>query len=481
MAEPQHGRPTPDSGGVRAEPVQPEMTIGESEQGESSGHSTVAARSVELPQDCGMGGLTRRDLLQSAASFAIPAIVPAGVIGKPGRQGANDRIVIANIGVGGMGSNHIPPDSAALCDVDDNRLAAAAKRVVQGTPALYKDYRRILERKDIDAVTIGTPDHWHALMTVHACQAGKHVYSEKPTCRTLEEGRAMVNAARYYKRVVQIGAQGRSHPNAVAACNYARNTLGRISRVEVWHPDNPTTAETGAPEPVPATLDWDMWLGPARRRPYSHVYHPGAFRWFMEFGGGQIRDRGNHALSIVSWLTNMDDYRGVVTCEATGTPQVTGCYDVPLKMQITWGFRSPDLTVTWSQPGIPKMNGLWGQTYYGDRDSLIVVQGDGACNTEDKAKQYTPPDGGFHAYSHPTTTQDVTARHRENWLDCIRTGKRPIMDVAIGVHVVTLCILANLSWTLNRKISYDYARERFVDDPEADRFISDPMRYPWHL
>src|SRR5205085_7340988 len=139
---------------------------------------------------------TRRQLLTGAAAFAIPAIIPAGVMARRGRPGANDRIVIANIGVGGMGRNHVPPDTAALCDVDANRLAdvskivlTSGKRTISKPPDLYDDYRRVLERKDIDAVTIGTPDHWHAMMTVHACQAGKHVYSEKPTARFIGEGR----------------------------------------------------------------------------------------------------------------------------------------------------------------------------------------------------------------------------------------------------------------------------------------------------
>ena len=158
-------------------------------------------------------GLSRRRLIENVAAASAPMVVREGVIGMHGKPGANDRIIYAHIGVGGMGSSHIVADAAALCDVDANHLAAANERV-NGKPFLTKDYREILDRKDIDAVTIGTPDHWHAIMTVHACQAGKDVYSEKPTCRTILEGRAMVNAAHANKRVVQIGAQGRSNPMA---------------------------------------------------------------------------------------------------------------------------------------------------------------------------------------------------------------------------------------------------------------------------
>src|SRR5258708_12202382 len=157
--------------------------------------------------------ISRRGLIVGGASFAIPAIGPAHVIGKPGRPGANDRIVIGNIGIGGMGRNHVPADTAALCDVDSTRLAEVAKSVMSGgkrtiakPPEMYCDYRKLLERKDIDAVTIGTPDHWHAMMTIHASQAGKHAYSENPTARLIVEGHPMVNATRRYHRRLQIGA-----------------------------------------------------------------------------------------------------------------------------------------------------------------------------------------------------------------------------------------------------------------------------------
>jgi len=432
-------------------------------------------------------GISRRELLGAAAGFGIPAIIPARVLGRPGRPGANDRIVIASIGVGGMGRTHVPPDVAALCDVDRNRMAEVAEKVMQSgnrtipsPPVLVEDYRRILDRKDIDAVTIGTPDHWHAMQTVHACQAGKHVYSEKPTARTIGEGRAMVNAARRHNRIVQIGAQGRSNPNARAACQYVRcGMLGRVGRVEIWHPDNPVSPDVPKPPGPPPHLNWDLWLGPARWREFHPLYHPANFRWFMDLGGGQIRDRGNHAISIVCWLMNHDDYRGLVEVEATGQRQTQGIYDVPLKMEVTWRFQNPSWTLVWSQHAVPDTHKPWGATYIGDRDTLIVTQGDGACDTEQKAKSFQPPPGK-EVYLHPSSG-DTTTRHRENWLDCIRTGRRPVMDVEIGYRTVTYCILGNIAWMLGRRVVFDMAAERFVNDPEADRFIHADYRAPWTL
>lgn len=419
----------------------------------------------------------------------FPTIIPEGVLSKPGRPGANDRIVVASIGIGGMGRSHVPADVAALCDVDQSRLNEVAqkvianeKRTVQTPPDLYTDYRQVLERKDIDAVTIGTPDHWHAMMTVHACQAGKHVYSEKPTCNTLQEGRAMVDAARRYDRAVQIGAQGRSNVNAHAACQYVRNgMLGQVNRVEIWHPDNPTTTDTAEPMPVPPDLNWDLWLGPAQYRPFHSRYHPGSFRWFMDLGGGQIKDRGNHALSIVCWLMNHDDYAGLVTVEATGDPQPTGMYDTPRNLEVHWTFQNPDWTLTWRQGPVPASHGQWGATYYGDRDSLIVIEGDGGCKTEEKALQYQPPAGG-EVYLHPSAPgTETTERHRQDWYDCIRTGRLPVMDVAIGHATCSLCILGNLAWTLGRKLTYDMKAEQFIGDAEANGFIAANYRAPWRL
>ena len=292
----------------------------------------------------------------------------------------------------------------------------------------------------------------------------------------------MVDAARHYDRAVQIGAQGRSNPNAHAACQYVRNgMLGKVSRVEIWHPDNPTTTDTAEPMPVPPTLDWDLWLGPMEYRPFHSRYHPGNFRWFMDLGGGQIKDRGNHAISIVSWLMNHDGYQGLVEVEATGDPQPTGMYTTPRNMVVNWTFQNPDWTLTWRQGDVPESHLPWGATYYGDKDTLIVRAGDGGCDTEEKALQYQPPAGG-EVYLHPVPPgTDTTERHRQDWYDCIRTGRLPVMDVAIGHATCSLCTLGNLAYTLGRKLTYDMGAERFLGDDEANSHIAAHYRAPWSL
>lgn len=416
--------------------------------------------------------------------YKLPTYIPGGVLASRGQPGANDRVVTAVIGCGGMGQHHVYPDCAALCDVDANHLSNAAKRITKGTPFMTKDYRHILDRKDIDAVFIGTPDHWHALMTVHACQAGKDVYCEKPTCRTIQEGQAMINAARYYKRVVQIGAQGRSNPEARAAAQYVRNgQVGKVHYVEVWHEPN-WTGGWGEDKPVPSELDWDLWLGPARWMPYNPLRCHFNFRWFMDFGGGFIRDRGNHVLSIVLWA--MGDNAQPVSVEATGTPPEDGLFDTPVTMSVQWKFKNPDWTLTWDQPGtrhkMPSSNQEipWGAKFHGDRDTLIMSGGDGGCETEPKARNYQPPGSGVTLPLHPVNT-DPTERHRQNFLHCVRTREKPVMDVETGVRVITLGILGNIAYRVGRKLRWEPQRQRFIGDEEANRFLAEPYRAPWRL
>lgn len=424
--------------------------------------------------------LSRRDFLKATATgIALPYIIPSGVLAARGRPGANDRIAIGHIGVGGMGIHHVQSDAVALCDVDANHLANAAKKV-QGRPLLYKDYREILDRKDIDAVMIATPDHWHAIQTVHACQAGKDVYVEKPPCRTIQEGQAMVNAAQYYGRIVQVGAQGRSNPNAHAACEFICNgQLGRVNWVEVWHENN-WTGDWGQDQEPPPELDWDLWLGPARYVPYNPLRCHFNFRWFLDFGGGFIRDRGSHVLSIVMWCMGQD-HSGPVSVEATGEPAPEGIYDVPVTMEVKWEFRNPDWTLTWSQPGARYNDIPWGAKYYGDRDTLIVAGGDARCDTESKAKEYRPPADGVHVPFVESSLGDATARHRENWLRCLRTREQPIMPIEVGYRVVTLAIIANIAYQLGRPLKWDPVEQKFLGDEEANRFLAQPYRAPWHL
>jgi len=421
------------------------------------------------------GVVSRRTFLaQSAAAVAGPLILPTGVLAAPGRPGANDRIVTGHIGIGGMGGGHLnalKDQAGALCDVDQNHLKHAVD-VVGRKIDTYGDYRRILDRKDIDAVVIASPDHWHAVQMVHACEAGKDVYVEKPACNTIAEGQAMVRAAERYGRVVQVGSQGRSTPAAQAACTFIRNgQLGQVQKVECWHYENPVGGTKPDSDPPPE-LDWDMWLGPARWVPYNPDRVHFNFRWFLDFGGGNIRDRGAHVFSVVLWCLNLD-HTGPVKVAATGEPPHEGIWDCPTKMDVTYEFKNPDVTVTWSQPGVKPVDAQFGAVYTGTKDKLVVIGGDGGCKTEDKAMNYTPPANGEHVFKSPG--------HRENWFDCIKTREKTLMNIEAAYRVATLCVLGNVSYRLGRALEWDPVKEVVVGDEQANRMLSNPGRGQWHV
>ena len=421
-------------------------------------------------------GLTRRRFLGGAVRTATAAAMAPAVFtrGFLGAQSPNERIVTGHIGVGGMGSGHLnglKENCGAICDVYEPHLQRAAGAVGRYVP-LYKDFRELLDQRDIDAVFIATPDHWHGVMSIYACEAGKDVYVQKPASVTIEEGRKMVEAAHRSGRVVQVGSQGRSTEAAYKACRYIRNgQLGKVKEVACWHYPNPVGGFKPDTDP-PATLDWDLWLGPCRYVPYNEERCHFNFRWFLEFGGGQIRDRGAHVMSVAMWCMNADA-TGPVSVKATGTSPREGIWDCPVDMEVEYVFKNPDWTMWWRQPGKPELGAGYGAKYFGEKDTLIVTGGDGGCGTERKASEYEPPADGVHPYKSPG--------HEQDFMNCVRTREKPIMTIEAGHAVSTLCILGNISYILGRKLQWDAAAERVVGDEEANRMLTRPNRSPWRI
>lgn len=444
--------------------------------------------------------MKRRQFVRAAgtAPFLFD-IVPSKVLGLNGQTPPSDEIHFGHIGIGGRGRQFLRPEtnvgqkvkprpnlggdgsrylrparSVALCDIDTGRLDQAAT-TVGGRPKLYKDFRQLLEDKNVDAVIIASPDHWHALMTIMACQAGKDVYCEKPACNTIEEGRAMVTAADRYGRVVQIGSQGRSQPHAWAAANYIRNgQIGTIREVLCWHYASPEGDWT-PDEPPPPELNYEAWVGPARWLPYNKKHTHGQFRWMIDFGGGQIRDRGAHVMGIANWLMDCDN-KGPSVIECSGEPPHDGMYDSAVSMQVTYSFRNPEWTLVWAQPGIPskELEARYGAVYHGDKGHLTVTLGDGENTaTEKKALEYVAPIDGVRVFKSPG--------HGENWEDCIISREKPVCHMEAGHRVASLCILGNIAFQLQRRLEWDWQKEQFVDDAEANRLLSRPGRGPWHL
>ncbi len=433
----------------------------------------------------------RQFLAASGAAFAAPYIVPSGALAFNGRPGANDRLTVAHIGVGGMGTGHLRRtmklrdaghvNIAAVCDVDKRHLAKAAKLAGSGVEACA-DYRRICLREDVDACVIASPDHWHALQTVHACEAGKHVYVEKPASVTVEDGRAMVTAARKHDRKVQVGAQGRTGWGAYYTCRAIRNGIvGRVSKVTCWHYENPV----GGFEPdcpPPPELDWDKWLGPMSWRPYNPAYHPANFRWFMDSGGGQIRDRGAHQFSTILWCMNADGPQSF-TVEATGTPPPKGLYDCPVTMHAVFQFADPAWTLVWGQPGDKRGKLGFGNVFWGEDNDYLVLEWEGAYKPADpRAVNFQVPAGGYEPYRTNEFPDDFNMNHMADWFKAIREPDYlPAVDIEIGHRTATLCNLANLSYLLGRKLQWDADQERIIGDQEANRLLGKPQRHPYQL
>lgn len=433
--------------------------------------------------------MARRDFLRSSV-LAIGALnlAPSGALARSGQPDANGRFVVAHIGVGGMGMTHLANMGrfqkedkvriAAICDVDDNRLQAAIENAGPG-PVPYRDYRYIIERKDIDAVLIATPDHWHAVQTVHACQSGKHVYVEKPASVTVREGEAMVAAARANKVAVQVGAQARTAKGGWYTCRAIRNGIvGKVTRVSCWHYANPVDEKPIADGPPPPDFDWDLWLGPLPWRPHNARYQPANFRWFLEIGGGQIRDRGAHQFSTILWCMNADN-QTAFTVEASGKAPARGLWDCPVEMDVRYEFKNPDWTLEWGQPGNKVGETEFGNVFWGTNGKLVLEWEGGYRPANPEAINFKLPPGGQEVYR-TDEYEDFNMNHKADWFKSIREGHlRPAVDIEIGHRTATLCNLGNLSYMLGRKLVWD--GQQVVGDNEANRLLSRPQRYPYVL
>jgi len=444
--------------------------------------------------------ITRRRFLGNSAMTGLGGIIGLGIAPQFLRaesRGANDRIVLGYIGTGGMSSGHIQrgmrlrddgrAEIAAVCDVDSERLANAQARV-GGPCKAYGDYRELLEQKDIDAVVIGTPDHWHAMQTVDACNAGKHVFVEKPSSCTPDGGRAMIEAARRNGSVVQVGAQGRSAEASHQVASFVRNgMIGNVRKVTCWHARGLSGGPRRESEP-PENLDWDAWLGPLSMRPYIQgAYHPGRFRHIMESGGGMIRDRGVHMMSTIFWCVGADGQMPV-SVEATGDPRPQNrVWDIPANLRIVYQFKDPDWELVWEQPGtIPEgavpthQHGeTFGSHFLGDEDDVVLFDQGCFSLAPEKARAFTPPADGVHLARTDTHGADFNMNHLEDWLQSIKTGRKPCMDIEIAHQMTVLSYLGNMSYVAGRKLEWDATNEAFTDESVDHRLIWKSLRLPY--
>jgi predicted dehydrogenase len=381
---------------------------------------------------------------------------------------ANETVRLAVIGLRSRGSDHARGFSqlknvqvAALCDIDDSMfkkpLAAVEKNAGQA-PKVEKDFRRLLDDKSIDAIAIGAPDHWHALMTVLGCQAGKDVYCEKPASHNLVEGRRMVQAARKYNRIVQLGTQRRSAPHVQEAVAFLRSDgIGKVGLARAWIHQKRTIDVSGAPADVPAGIDYDMWQGPALDRPYIKNRHHYNWHWFWNWGTGELGNNGVHGVDVARWGLGVE---APLRVTSGGGLYVFEGLEVPDTQVVTWEFPHCSLVWEhrmWSKHGLEGMG--FGIAFYGDKGTLLV---------DEKSWKVVDSDGKTGSGS----SSDPSSAHFQNFIDCVRSRATPSADIEVGHNTTRLLHIGNIAHRTGRKLTFDAATETFPGDEEANKLLS---------
>jgi predicted dehydrogenase len=423
--------------------------------------------------------------------------------------GANDRIGVGFIGYGLIGKQHVVDfkkfpdvDIVGLCDAYKPRVDEALQLVGNPNAKGYSDFRKMYENKDIQGVVVATPDHWHALLTILACEAGKDVYVEKPMTLFLDEGKWMIQAARKYNRIVTVGTQRRQGKGVAAAKKVVESgTLGKIHSVRMASFRNiyPGFGKTPVSDP-PSGFDYDMWLGPAPKKPYTAhrgLYH---FRWFWDYSGGQMTNLGAHIIDQVLWIMNV---KGPTMVTSTG-----GRYaleddgETPDLQDASWVF--PGFTMNCAIREANASRGDPGQVYLGTKGSMTMAGGytvtpeqkidpindiprfqghpaGGPVYSDTKPTPWIEPQtGGVSSDArYGTGGEDTMAMNERDWLDSMRSRKRPLCEVEDGHRVSIACHLANMSLKLGRSIRWDPEKEQVIGDREAAAMCLRPYRAPW--
>ncbi len=437
--------------------------------------------------------ISRRDFLSTSATvgagLALPMMVPCSVFGA---DAPSERITLGCIGVGRMGTDDLKEalgfkqvQVVAVCDLDSRR-AALAQKLVESTYAkrnpggdykgcaVYGDFRELAARKDIDAVQIAVPDHWHTLPALEAAKAGKDIFLQKPLTLTIQEGRILSDTVRRYNRVFQVGSQQRSSKEWRTACELVRNgRVGKLQQIIVGFGTDPGCGPKPT-MPVPENLNYEMWVGPAPWAPYTEERvhpqnsisaRPGWLR-ISDYGAGMITGWGSHHLDIVQWGMGTED-TGPVEIQGEAEFPKDGLWDVhgPFRIEYTY---ANGVKVICADEG--KVKG--GVRFEGDKGWVWVTRG--RIDAEPKSlPQETIGAGETKLY--------VSSNHKGNFYECIKSRKPTIAPVEVGHRSCTICLLGDIAMRLGRKLRWDPAQERFLNDDEANKMLSRPMRAPWRL
>ena len=425
---------------------------------------------------------SRRNLLGRAAVAGVTTALSARSYARV--LGANERVTMGLIGCGGRGrfvTQQLLEQKAEfsfLCDPDVSQIAKAQGLLPTGVDS-DKDFRRAIDRKEIDALLIATPDHWHALPVILAVQAGKDVYIEKPTAYTIGESRAMVEAAKKTKCIVQIGTQQKSGEHYRRAVEQIRKgDIGTVSHARFWNVFNNTQAEGGGrsggignpPDgPPPPGVDYDLWLGPAPARPFN----PNRFHWnyayFWDYSGGMMSGWGVHHMDIIHWALGASAPRSVSA--AGGTYVLHDNRETPDTLDVLFEYNGFSVLGSIHHGNARLIEGRdYGIAFYGSKATLVIDRDGYEVWPEGDAKGMV---------KHPGSNLDGT--HAANFLRSVKSREKPFADLETGHRSSIPCLLANIAFRTGRKLQWDEVAERFVDDPAADRYLTREYRKPWVL
>ena len=442
---------------------------------------------------------TRRRFLQTATALGVPTIIPASALGRDDKPAASKRITVGVIGTGNMGMGDLRgflsdarAQVVAVCDVNkesggywaggvagreparrlvEEKYAADTKAGTYKGCDAYVDFRELIARKDIDAVVVSTPDHWHAIPVIAAAKAGKDIYCQKPLSLTIAEGRAMSDAVKKHKRVFQTGSQQRSDSNFRRACELVRNgRIGKLQTVRVGlpggRPDYAKTGDRKKPEPVPKGFEYDLWLGPAPEAAYAPARCHVNFRWIYDYSGGQVTDWGGHHPDCAQW--------GLGT-EHTGPIEIRNAKAT---------FPPDDLWNTATEYSF--------EAVYADGVTMIISNKEKMGVRWEGTEGWVTADRGRHDASDKTILDSKIGQdeihlyesnnHFRNFIDCVLSRKETVAPVETAHRSITICHLGNIAMRLGReKLKWDPAKEQIIDDAEASKMLSRPYRGTWKL
>jgi predicted dehydrogenase len=422
--------------------------------------------------------VNRREFLDVLAVGAAGLAIRSNARSYGQILGSNSRVNFAVIGLNSRGYAHLSSlkankQSACIthvCDVDSNilgKFAAATEQTMGSSPAAEKDFRKILEQKDVDAISIASPDHWHTPMAIAGLQAGKHVYVEKPCSHNPAEGALLVEAQKKYSKQVQMGTQQRSSPHTIEIVDKIHNGLiGRAYYAKAWYSNTRKSIGTGKPAPIPAQLDWELWQGPAPRRPYTDNVQPYNWHWFRIYGTGEALNNGTHEVDVCRWALDVDYPRRVTSSGGRYHFQddwqfydtLVTSFDYQDKM-ITWEGKSCQGMKFYDRDRGAAIMGTTG-TVVVDRDGYEIYDLNGTKTSEFKTGKAT-------GSSDLVGRDSMTDAHFANFIAAIRTGEKLNAPISVGNVSVTMLQLSNIAWEVNRELQLDAKEGRIQGDAQA--------------